>query len=70
MRGQMPKARALYKQAVRESPRHAAAWRGLGMVSSRMGQRNEAVRAFKRYLALRPNASDAAAIRKKLAGLQ
>jgi hypothetical protein len=31
-----------------------------------MGERSEAVRALKRYLTLRPNAPDAAAIQKKL----
>ena len=36
------------------------------MVSSRMGERGEATRAFKKYLALRPDAADSAAIRKKL----
>jgi regulator of sirC expression with transglutaminase-like and TPR domain len=39
------------------------------MVSSRMGERSEATRALKRYLSLRPNAPDAAAIEKKLSEL-
>jgi tetratricopeptide (TPR) repeat protein len=69
VRGQMPRARALYRQAVEQAPSHASAWRGLGMVSSRMGQNSEARRALQRYLALKPNAADAAAIRKKLSEL-
>lgn len=69
VRGQMPRARALYREATAKAPGHPDGWRGLGMVSSRMGEREEAARAFKRYLALRPDAADADAIRKKLAGL-
>jgi hypothetical protein len=69
VRGQMPRARALYREATEKVAANADAWRGLGMVSSRMGEREEAARAFKRYLALRPNAPDAEAIRKKLEGL-
>jgi eukaryotic-like serine/threonine-protein kinase len=66
IQGQMPRARALYRDATAKAPTNADAWRGLGMVSSRMGQREEAARAFNRYLSLRPNAPDAAAIKKKL----
>jgi regulator of sirC expression with transglutaminase-like and TPR domain len=66
VRGQMPRARALYREATELAPASPEAWRGLGMVSSRMGERSEAARALQRYLTLRPNAPDAAAIRKKL----
>jgi hypothetical protein len=69
VRGQTPRARALYREVIRRAPDNADAWRGLGMVSSRMGERNEAAIAFRRYLQLRPNAPDAAAIRQKLSGL-
>lgn len=64
--GQIPRAAALYREATEKAPTHAAAWRGLGMVSNRMGAREEAARAFKKYLALRPDAPDAAAIQQKL----
>jgi tetratricopeptide (TPR) repeat protein len=67
VRGQMPLARSLYREASERAPSNADAWRGLALVSSRMGEHGEAERAFKRYLALRPNAPDADAIRKKLA---
>ncbi len=70
VRGQIPVARALYRKVVQRAPRNAAAWRGLGMASSRMGQPKEAIRAFERYLELRPSAGDAASIRKKLQQLQ
>src|SRR5204862_8235999 len=66
VRGQMPRARAIYREATVRAPANADAWRGLGMASSRMGERAEAARAFKRYLELRPGAGDADAIRKKL----
>jgi Flp pilus assembly protein TadD len=69
VRGQMPRSRSLYREATGKAPGNADAWRGLGMVSSRMGEREEASRAFKRYLSLRPDAADAAAIRKKLEAL-
>jgi serine/threonine-protein kinase len=67
VRGQMPLARSLYRDATERAPSNADAWRGLGMVSSRMGEKSEASRAFKRYLTLRPDAPDAEAIKKKLA---
>jgi hypothetical protein len=66
IQGQMPRARSLYREATSKAATNADAWRGLGMVSSRMGQREEARRAFERYLQLRPGAPDAAAIKKKL----
>jgi serine/threonine-protein kinase len=69
VRGQMPLARSLYRDATEHAPSNADAWRGLGMVSSRMGEKTEASRAFKRYLQLRPDAPDAEAIKKKLAEL-
>lgn len=69
IQGQMPLARALYRDATEQAAGNAAAWRGLGMASSRMGQPQEARRAFERYLRLRPNAPDAPAIRAKLDAL-
>ncbi|MFI5307186.1 MAG: tetratricopeptide repeat protein [Polyangiales bacterium] len=69
VRGQMPRARALYREATQRAPNDPSAWRGLGMVSSRMGEHGEATRALQRYLSLRPDAPDADAIRKKLSEL-
>jgi Flp pilus assembly protein TadD len=69
VRGQMPRARALYREATQRAPNDPSAWRGLGMVSSRMGEHGEATRALQRYLTLRPDAPDADAIRKKLSEL-
>ena len=64
--GQMPRAKALYQQILERAPRQADAWRGLGLVSSRMGQQKDAAHAFERYLELRPNAPDAERIREQL----
>jgi serine/threonine-protein kinase len=66
VQGQLPKALALYQQAVAAAPSHAAAWRGLGMTAMKMGRGNDARKAFERYLKLAPTAPDAARIREKL----
>ena len=66
MRGQFPQARALYQRATVAAPRNVAAWRGLGLVAARLGQRRDATRAFERYLTLAPTAPDAARIRGQL----
>lgn len=66
MRGQFPQARALYLRATVLAPRNTAAWRGLGLVAARIGQRRDATRAFERYLELAPAAPDAARIRAQL----
>jgi serine/threonine protein kinase len=64
--GQTPRARSIYQQILDRQPAQADAWRGLGLTASRMGQRNDAVRAFEQYLKLRPNAPDAARIHEQL----
>jgi len=69
VQGQLPKALALYQQAVSGSPSHAAAWRGLGMTAMKMGRANDARKAFERYLKLAPTAPDAARIKQKLTEL-
>ena len=47
------------------APEEPAAWRGLGLVATRLGDYKEARAAFERYLTLAPNAGDAAAIRAR-----
>jgi Flp pilus assembly protein TadD len=69
VRGQIPRAATLYRRAVAADPSNADAWRGLGMVSARMGQNDRAANAYRRYLALAPNAADAGRIRSLLEGL-
>lgn len=70
VRGRFPQARVLYLRATVAAPRDAAAWRGLGLVAARLGQRRDAKRAFQRYLALAPDAPDAARIRGQLEQLE
>jgi len=64
--GHMPRAKALYQEILARAPQQPDAWRGLGLVASRMGQRKDAAQAFERYLELRPNAPDADRIREQL----
>ena len=59
----------LYRKATQMAPEEAAAWRGLGLVATRLGDYNEARAAFERYLTLAPRASDAAAIRARVQAL-
>lgn len=68
--GQMPRSKALYQRVLAQSPNQPDAWRGLGLVASRMGQSNDARQAFERYLQLRPNAADSDRIRAQLAKLR
>lgn len=52
-----------YRRALEGDPRLAAAWRGLGLVLWKTGEKAEARRAFARYLELAPDASDRAHVR-------
>lgn len=69
LQGRLPEAIRLYRDATLAYPRHAAAWRGLGLANERLGRGPEAARAYRRYLALAPNAPDAAEVRRRLEGL-
>jgi eukaryotic-like serine/threonine-protein kinase len=69
VRGQVPRAHALYQRAVALDPSRAEAWRGLGLSAARMGRREVARSAFERYLRLAPDAQDARAIRRRLEAL-
>ncbi|MFO0684483.1 MAG: protein kinase [Sandaracinus sp.] len=66
LHGQIADARALYDEATRAAPRMAAAWRGLGLASERLGLSPEARRAYARYLELAPDARDAPTVRERL----
>lgn len=69
LRGQVAEARDLFRDATRISPRHAPAWRGLGIASEQLHEAPEARRAFERYLELAPDAADATAVRGRLTRL-
>jgi regulator of sirC expression with transglutaminase-like and TPR domain len=69
VRGQLSAAQVRYREAVRLLPREAAGFRGLGLVSARLGDPRTAREALQRYLELAPAAPDAAAIRARLTSL-
>ncbi len=69
LRGRLPQAARFFREATYNDPRHAPAWRGLGVSEERMGHAPEARRAYQRYLRLAPGAGDAAAIRARIASL-
>ena len=69
MQGTLGDALAQFRDATIAAPRHAPAWRGLGLTSERLDRNPEAVRAYRRYLGLAPNAADADEIRARVARL-
>ena len=69
LRGLLPAAIEKYREATLVAPRHAAAWRGLGIANQRMNRTAEARRAFERYLRMAPDAADASRIQARLATL-
>lgn len=69
MRGMLPDAITLLRQATIAAPHNAAAWRSLGLANERSDLRLEARRAYERYLAIAPNAADTAEVRRRIAGL-
>ena len=59
-------ALAQYRRALQANPKYAAAWRGVGLVYERLGDKNAARIAYQRYLQLAPDASDAGEVRARL----
>jgi len=59
-----PKALALYKQAADKG--HASAWKQIGSIKAKQGDRAGAVAAYEKYLKLSPNAADAGMVRDVL----
>ena len=66
VRGDTDEALAALKTAKTTNPTFAPTWRLLGQVYKKLGDHAQAHAAFTRYLALAPNAGDAATIRKEL----
>jgi tetratricopeptide (TPR) repeat protein len=66
MHGDNQTALTQLRAAVSTNPSYAAAWRVLGLLYTRMGENDMARAAFKRYLALAPNAGDADQIKERL----
>jgi len=66
VRGDSRAALALYKRVIQASPTYAPAWRGIGLVHERLGDKPAARAAYQKYLQLAPGAPDAAGIRARL----
>lgn len=59
-----------FRMATEIDPNLAAAWFNLGAVQSRMGQLEEAIASYNRYLTLSPDAEDAPRVRDEVIKLQ
>lgn len=70
MSGDANGAIASFQAALRADRSHAPAQRGLGLAYEKKGDKVRAARAFREYLALAPNARDAAQIRARLEKLK
>jgi serine/threonine protein kinase len=64
--GDAKTALASYRKALQANASYAPAWRCIGLVYEKQGDRATARNAFQRYLQLAPDARDAAGIRAKL----
>ncbi|HUJ59633.1 MAG TPA: tetratricopeptide repeat protein [Kofleriaceae bacterium] len=65
-RGDTTGALASLRTSLAGNPNYPPTWRGLGLVFEKMGDKDQAKAAFKRYLQLAPNAGDADQIRGRL----
>ncbi len=68
--GKVDEALSHFTQALAKDPKHAPAHRGLGSVFVMQGKDSEALAAYRKYLTLAPNASDAGRIRALVAGME
>lgn len=69
--GKSDKAAEEYRKAISINPNHANAHRNLGVVLAfDLKQKSEAVKEFEQYLAISPNAPDAAKVRSVIAKLR
>jgi Flp pilus assembly protein TadD len=64
--GDTKTALASYKRVLQANPTFSAAWRNVGLVYERLGDKPAAHAAFQRYLQLAPGAPDAPGIRQRL----
>ena len=70
VQGHMNAAQSLYEQATKADPRNAAAFRGLGLVYERLGNKRAALRAMQRAIALSPNDPKNALLREHIQRLE
>lgn len=59
-----------FKKATELDPNMATAWYNLGSVQSKMGQFQDAIASYKRYLTLLPQAEDAGRVRDEITKLE
>jgi len=64
--GNFDGAETAFRQALKVDRRYAPAYRGLGIVYQRTGAKEKALDAFRKYLKLLPQASDAASIQARI----
>jgi hypothetical protein len=60
----------LYKQALAVYPGYVAGYRGLGLAYAQKGDKQNALKAFRTYIAAVPGAKDVALVKKRIAALQ
>lgn len=65
-RGDTGSALQQMRASIASNPEYAPAWRGLGLVFEKMGEKDQARSAYKRYLKLAPSANDADQIRNRM----
>jgi Tfp pilus assembly protein PilF len=65
-RGDTSGALASLRTALAGNPNYAPTWRGLGLVFEKLGEKDQARAAFKRYLQLAPGASDGEQIKGRM----
>ena len=65
-RGDTGAALQQMRASIASNPEYAPAWRGLGLVFEKMGEKDQARSAYKRYLKLAPSANDADQIRNRM----
>jgi hypothetical protein len=65
-RGDSSGALASLRVSLASNPGYAPTWRGLGLVFEKMGEKDQARAAYKRYLQLVPSAGDADQIRNRM----
>ena len=65
-RGDTSSALTQMRSSIAANPDYAPAWRGLGLVFEKMGEKDQARSAYKRYLKLAPSANDADQIRNRM----
>jgi len=60
---QLDKALEAYERAIRLDPRYAEPYRAIGIIRYKAGERDEALKAFRRYLEAEADAPDAQQVR-------